>query len=125
MLQYLDYFLDIFHIFIIIFNTTGWVFIPTRKYHFVLINITILSWLGGGFFYGLGYCFLTDLQWYIKNNLDELNLPNSYIDYILRRFFSISMNPTTIDIMTAIFFIILFFIAWGFFLKSLFNNTAK
>jgi hypothetical protein len=44
MLLFLDYLLLVFHTLIVIFNLTGWMWRATRKWHFLLISLTVLSW---------------------------------------------------------------------------------
>lgn len=35
-----------------------------------------------GYWFGWGYCFLTDVHWDIKRALGEENLPASFVSYI-------------------------------------------
>ncbi|MBC61060.1 MAG: hypothetical protein CMP11_01275 [Zetaproteobacteria bacterium] len=117
----LNIFLDVLHLFVITFNLVALTKKNMRQYHFILINITAFSWLILGYFYGWGYCFLTDIHWYIKGVLGEINLPSSYITYLMS-WFSISINQDFVDLVTALIFSLLFFTSWIFFLKNKKSN---
>lgn len=104
MLQILDITLLALHLLIISFNLTGWIWRATRKWHLLIVGITALSWILGGFFYGFGYCFLTDWHWQIKHKLGVSDLPASFIKYGLDSITGISFNPITVDLITGITF---------------------
>ena len=104
----LNLFLDVLHLFVITFNLVALTKKNMRQYHFILINLTAFSWLILGYFYGWGYCFLTDIHLYIKGLLGEINLPSSYIAYLLS-WFSISINQDFVDLVIALIFSLLFF----------------
>ena len=103
-LRLLDFMLTLLHLLIIGFNLLGWIWKPTRKLHFVCILFTALCWFGLGFWYGIGYCPLTDYQWQIKTLRGEQNLPNSYIKYFADAIFGSNINATLIDVLTGISF---------------------
>lgn len=105
MLILADYLLEFAHIAIIIFNLFGWIFRKTRRANLILILITALSWFGLGWFYGFGYCFVTDLHWSVKEQLGYTDLPYSYIKYIIDRVFSCNINPAAADILTGASFL--------------------
>lgn len=87
-----------FHVVIVIFNLFGWVFVVTRKLHFIIVTCTLFSWVVLGFKFGLGYCFLTDWHWQIKYKAGYTDLPNSFITYILNYQLGLSISPALIDI---------------------------
>ena len=72
----------------------------------VILLITGFSWIGLGLFYGWGYCFLTDWHWQLLEKTGELNLPNSYIPYLLNRILGIQISANTADYMTVVLFVI-------------------
>lgn len=82
LLQSLDYLIHFIHLIIIVINLTFWIFPKTRKIHLVVMGITWFSWLVVGYFYGWGYCFLTDWHWQVKTKLGETQLPYSYLTYL-------------------------------------------
>lgn len=101
-----DYILHFAHILLISVNVFGWMFKRTRRINLLLLNITLLSWFGLGFWYGFGYCPLTDWQWSVKESLGQDNLPYSYIKYLFDNIFSVDSNERYIDYLTfAVFFI--------------------
>ena len=104
MLQILDAFFTIFHLIIIGFNLSGWIWAKTRKLHFYCILLTAGSWLILGIWYGFGYCPITDWQWQIKERLGENNLPNSFVKYFADKLSGENISATLIDRLTAVFF---------------------
>lgn len=106
MLNILDITLEILHLSIIITIVFGWYFRKTRRLNLLIIMVTSVSWFGFGWFYGMGYCFLTDYHFQIKRELGASDLPISYIKYIVDRSFSVDSNTSIIDIITMTTFII-------------------
>jgi hypothetical protein len=80
---FLDIFLTIVHLSIVLFNLFGWIPKRTRKAHLVSLIITAASWFILGIWYGLGYCPVTEWQWSVKERLGEKNLPDNFIEYFL------------------------------------------
>lgn len=81
-----DYLLTAFHTAITVFNLVGWIHPKTRTAHLFVLILTLVSWLGFGMFYGLGYCFLTDWHYQILEELGYTNLPYSFITFAIERF---------------------------------------
>ncbi len=103
-LRILDVLFTLLHLIIIGFNLFGWIWKPTRKAHFVCILITATCWFVLGYWFGIGYCPITDWQWQIKEKLGEQNLPNSFIKYYADKITGKSINVSFIDAFTAICF---------------------
>jgi len=99
------------HILMIIVNLFGWIWHGTRTFHLVIFGSTVISWIGLGFFYGWGYCFITDWHWYIKDRLGETNLPRSYITYFINNMMKLNINEMSIEQFTIYIFIILLIIS--------------
>lgn len=97
MLEYLDIFFHVFHLSIIIINVTFWMSFRTLVFAQISMILTLISWVGFGYFYGFGYCFLTDWQWQIKEKLGESNLPASYVKLVVDRTFAVDVNSTLVD----------------------------
>lgn len=99
-----DIFFFVFHISLIIFNLFGWLFKSLRKWNLITLGLTAFSWFALGAFYGLGYCFLTDWHWQIR---DELGYPNpfySYIHFLITTVFSVTASERLVDILTGSLF---------------------
>ncbi|MFS4460528.1 DUF2784 family protein [Bdellovibrio sp. HCB2-146] len=105
-LHVLDYFLHILHFAVIISNLFLWWFPSTLKTSQITIVGTLISWLVCGYFYGWGYCFLTDWQWQVKDKLGEENLPYSYITYLLHKLGIYAIDPRLVDNIVAVLMIV-------------------
>jgi len=84
MLRIADVLLFIVHLAILGFNLLGWIWPKTRRLHLIVVLITAFCWLILGIWYGIGYCPVTDLQWRVKEQLGEHNLPGSFVTYCLQ-----------------------------------------
>ena len=100
MLSFLDIFFTITHILLTLFNLTGWIWTRTRKAHLITLGLTLISWFVFGFWYGWGYCFLTDWHWDVKEKLGETNLPSSFIKYFADKISRKDVNPSLVDNVT-------------------------
>lgn len=110
-LEFLDVLLFIIHGVIIAINLFAWIFPKTRRLHLIIISSTLVSWILLGFFYGWGYCFLTDWHWQIKFELGEYNLPNSFITYLINNVMNLNIKASVIDSLMLITFIPIIFIS--------------
>lgn len=84
--------MTIFHDLFALWNLLAWMIPKFRKIHFITIHLTLFSWVGLGYFYGWGYCFLTEYHYSIKYQLGERNLPPSYIQLRVYEIFGILPN---------------------------------
>ena len=100
--HFLDYLLHFMHWFVILVNTFGWIYHKYRKFHLMMVLLTAFSWGGLGFFYGWGYCFLTDWHWQIKNKLGAHHLPPNYIMYCLKKLNIGVISQPNLDILIAL-----------------------
>jgi hypothetical protein len=101
----LDIIYTCLHYLIIGINVLAWIPQRTRRLHLITISLTLFSWIVLGFWYGFGYCFLTDWQWDVKRELGERNLPGSFIQYQLVEVFGWEVQPELTDIITLLVFI--------------------
>ena len=106
MLALLDILLTVIHLAFAVFNLTGWIWKKTRKAHLVTLGLTLISWFVFGFWYGWGYCFLTDWHWEIKKKMGERNLPNSFIKYFADKITGNDINSSLIDTVTLLALIV-------------------
>lgn len=97
MYLFLDVFLLLVHLLLILFVLAGWAFPRSRRAHLALIILMIASWIGLGSCYGLGYCPLTDWHWQVKRQLGQSNLPASYIKYYLDLLTGQDWDPLVVD----------------------------
>ena len=102
MYTFLDYFFNIFHSILVMFNLTGWAWQKTRRIHLMTISLTILSWFGLGLFYGWGYCPCTEWHWQIKYKLGETDLPYSYVKYYADKLTGFSCDSFVVDVTVVI-----------------------
>jgi len=102
--KFLDWFFVVFHGAVIIFNLFGWIHPVTRKANLILLLLTGASWVILGFWYGLGYCPLTDWHFEVLHKMGASNLPNSYIKYLMDRTLGWSWSPSVTDMVTAFSF---------------------
>jgi len=99
-LFFLDLTLFAIHIAVIVFNLFGWVKPSWRKAHFLVVCLTLFSWLILGLWFGFGYCFLTDIEWDIKRDLGEKNLPGSFVAYLTNNVFGMELSRGVVDGLT-------------------------
>ena len=97
---FLDYFFLVFHSLLIILNVFGWIPRKTRKLHWIALGLTLFSWLIMGFFYGWGYCILTDWHWDVLAELGERPTQNVYLQYLFERLLNWEISRKTSDILT-------------------------
>ena len=111
-----DVLLSFFHALFTLFNLTGWIWSSTRVWHRISITTTLFSWLILGYFYGWGYCFLTDWHYQILANRGLTDLPTSYITFMVERGTGWRPSDDIVILLTAILFAIVSLITytlWG------------
>jgi hypothetical protein len=102
----LDIFFIIFHSSLIIVNIFGWIWKKTRILNLITLLVTGASWSLLGWIVGVpGYCPLTDWHFRILEKLGEIDLPVSYIKYLIDRIFGTDVDPILVDRMTLWLFI--------------------
>jgi hypothetical protein len=100
MLALVDVLFHVVHLSFIIINLTFWISFRTLRLAQLTLLLTLISWVGFGFVYGFGYCFLTDWHWTVKEHLGETNLPMSYIKYVLDEVTRRNWDPQAVDVGT-------------------------
>ena len=106
MLHFLDIFLGVFHVLIILACLLGWVFPCAQRAHLILMGVVVGCWFLLGLKYGIGYCPLTDWNWQVKEQLGEIAQPHSFIKYIWDKIFLTPISPKAVDLLTFIAFFI-------------------
>jgi hypothetical protein len=57
-----------------------------------------------GAWYGWGYCICTDWHWAVRENLGYHDKQNSYIHFLLEKFFGIQIDDRIVDQAVVIIF---------------------
>lgn len=110
-LVFLDYFFLVFHSVYTLFNMFGWILQKTRLIHLVTSLLTLFSWLIMGIWYGLGYCFLTDLHWDVRTELGKPPNSSSYIHFLIWETTGLDLPPPLVDKGTVIVFSVCFLLS--------------
>jgi hypothetical protein len=100
MYRLLDIFFFVFHSALILFILLGWLWRPARKAHLVVVGLTALSWFGLGIWYGFGYCPCTDWHWQVRYQLGHVDMPNSYIKFLVDACTGWDTNARLVDTTT-------------------------
>lgn len=108
MLEFLDVFFHVLHLSLIVVNLTFWMSFRTLRIAQVTLILTFVSCVGFGFYYGIGYCFLTDWHWSVKEKLGQINLPSSYIKYVLDRVTGTNWNTELVNKVTTLGLVVSF-----------------
>ncbi len=95
-----DIFFTVFHTSLMVFNVLGWLFPTTRRLNLLTLLLTLGSWTFLGYWYGWGFCPLTDWHFSILEKLGYSNLPPSYLQFMLMRFFGWHITTYQADIIT-------------------------
>lgn len=95
-----DIFITVFHTSLMVFNVLGWLFPTTRRLNLLTLLLTLGSWTFLGYWYGWGFCPLTDWHFNILEKLGYPNLPPSYLQFMLMRFFDWHITTCQADIIT-------------------------
>jgi hypothetical protein len=97
-----DWFLVVFHSLFIMVVVFGWIHPKTLSLQLTAAGLTLFSWVGLGFFFGFGYCPLTDLHWWILDQLGTPDLPRSYTQYLVQKLLGIPVSVFIVDTATVI-----------------------
>jgi hypothetical protein len=81
-------------------NLFGWIPKKLRKLHIITLATTVFSWLVLGYFYGWGYCYLTDLHWDILEELGQRPSQSGYVEYLFQRLLNINVSIECSDLIT-------------------------
>ena len=84
MLAFANILFFVFHTLLIVFNVFGWAHPKTRRWNLITLGVTLVSWLGMGMFYGVGYCICTDWHWQIRESMGIHETADSYIVLLVR-----------------------------------------
>lgn len=96
----LDIFFTIFHTLLVLFNLFGWIWKRTRLLNLITLLLTAGSWLVLGFFYGFGYCPLTDWHFRVLGRLGYTDLPDSYLSFLFTRLTGLPVDQSLVDALT-------------------------
>ena len=93
----LDQFFIYFHLLLTLFNTLGWAWKKTRKIHLLTAGLTGFSWVFLGIWFGLGYCPLTHWHWLVREKLGLVDMPASYIEFMIEYFTPWDVDSQMVD----------------------------
>jgi hypothetical protein len=99
MLVFLNILFFVLHLVVLIFNLIGWIWRSTRRWHLISVGITLLSWIGFGYWYGWGYCFLTDWHWQIRRELGYFD-PASFTELLMVNILKLPVSTVVVDWLT-------------------------
>src|SRR5690606_35535709 len=99
-LKILSYFFFGFHSLLILFNLLAWLWKSTRTLNLTTLLLSAFSWLVLGFWYGWGYCFLTDWHYSILEKLGHSSLPDSYIAFLIQSISGYLPEKSLVDTLT-------------------------
>jgi hypothetical protein len=97
MLIFLDRFFFVFHSCIIVFNLFGWIWRKTRFANLIVLCGTLVSWIVLGIRHGFGYCPFTEWHWRVRAALGDVDLPSSYIKFLVDSLTGWNVNPGLVD----------------------------
>lgn len=103
-LHFLDYFCILFHAVVVVFNVVGWIWRKTRRAHLVVILLTAFSWFVLGYFYGWGYCIMTDWHWRVREQLGYQVQAPSFIKWAIDSILGIDSSEEFMNNLIAIVF---------------------
>lgn len=106
MLVAADWLLTVVHVAVIAGFMFLWIPKSTVRLHRWIVGLTAASWLVLGYFYGLGYCFLTDLHWHVKRSLGVRHLPSSFIKFAADYVTGANVAPRVVDAVAGAVFVV-------------------
>lgn len=121
----IDIFFVIFHTALIIFNVFGWIWKDTRITNLITLSLTGGSWFILGFFYGWGYCPLTDWHFSVLEKMGRENLPLSYIEYLTERLTGADFEGDMVNMITLIGFFVALIISGVLNFRDYRRNQAR
>jgi hypothetical protein len=103
-LWFLDWALHGVHLAVIAVNLLGWWHPASRTLHRWFVAVTLTSWVVFAPWYGLGYCFLTDWHWSIKQHLGQSPMHASYVQHVLVEGLGVRLADGVVDAIVALTF---------------------
>jgi len=113
-----DLFFFFFHTALIFFNLLGWIPRKTRRLNLFSLLLTGFSWFFLGIWHGFGYCPCTEWHYQVRYRLGLFDMPDSYIDFLLQKLFSLHFPAGLVDVFTLGFFLLALFASLYFNLKK-------
>jgi hypothetical protein len=101
-----DWGLTALHVLFIAAFVLLWIPRSTVRLHRWVVGLTVLSWIGAGFFKGFGYCVLTDLHWQVKRARGVTHLPGSFIKYAADAVTGRNIPATWVDTTALVVFLV-------------------
>lgn len=91
----------VFHTAWIAFTCLGWIWKRTRPWQLAAVALTALSWVLLGFWYGWGYCPLTEWHWQVRARLGHYD-PPSYVQLLIRELTGVDIGARPADVLAVV-----------------------
>jgi hypothetical protein len=122
--------LEIFHISLVLFILTGWVFSMLRPVHLLIVALTGISWLIFGSVNIYSECIITEWHWQILSKLGETDLPETYAQYLFTRITGISLIKGSALVVTRIAWFLIFLLSlvlvtWPYLKHNMSNRVVS
>jgi hypothetical protein len=72
----------------------------------MVLLLTTFSWFILGILYGFGFCFCTEWHYQVRMKLGYLDMPSSYVKFLIDSVTGLDVNATLVDIFTLTFFLL-------------------
>jgi hypothetical protein len=95
--ELLNIFFFVFHSFIVLFNTFGWIFRKARRWNLLCLMLTGASWFILGIWYGWGYCVCTHWHWMVREKLGLYDTSQNYIHLLILKTTGIDMPEKPLE----------------------------
>jgi Protein of Unknown function (DUF2784) len=104
--ELLNIFFFIFHSFIVLLNTFGWIFRTTRKWNLISLLLTGGSWFILGIWYGWGYCVCTHWHWIVRQKLGYRDESNNYIHLLIYKTTGLNIPEGPLEKLILVIFLV-------------------
>ena len=98
--ELLNIVLHLAHQALVVFTIVGWEFCQTRLLHIVMMALIGFSWFGLGYFRGLGYCLITDIQWRVRERMGMARPAHGYVKFLADRLTGRDLDAKLVDTVT-------------------------
>lgn len=85
---------------------TGWMWKKARKANLAALSLTFFSWFILGLWFGFGYCPSTDWHWQIRVKLGHLDMPSSYLVFLIKSITGLEPRQVLVDIFAVTFLLL-------------------
>ena len=105
----LNKFFFVFHTVLIMFILFGWIWKKVRRINLAVQLLTLFSWFFLGIWLGFGYCPCTDWHWQVRARLGYLDMPDSYLVFLINSITGVNAHKTLVDVFAVLFLLLALF----------------